>query len=468
MAEPGMWLTAAEQADAVRSGRVEARELVARSLAAIERTNPELNAFVAVCAERALREAEAIAARDARLLCGVPIAVKDLFAATEGIPTTNGSNACTGIAPDHDSTHIRRLRDAGAVVVGKTNTPELGLRPVTENHRYGATRNPWDASLSPGGSSGGSAAAVAAGIVALADGSDLGGSLRIPASCCGVVALKPSVGRVPSGPDTADLTAGVMSYGVLTRTVADTALALDAMAGPETGARRLAHPAPPSFAEAARREPGRLRVRVALDAPLGIPVDPEPSRAAERVAVALSDAGHLVAEGKPDWDHEDFAPSWSTFTTATMQHLVRSLVRSGNADPDGFEPATKAWLVETPPVSAADYLDAAEALWAYARRLVTGWRDDEVLVTPTLTRLPASLGTFAEAGVSDDGVRFSALVRIWNVTGQPAISLPLHETREGVPVGVQIVGPPGRDDLVLSVGTWLEGQLGRHPSAAAG
>src|SRR5213078_1441262 len=166
---------------------------------------------------------------------GVPVACKDLLGATEGLPTTHGSAAFGDWKADHDAGHVRRLRDAGAIVVGKTNTPELGLRPVTENERFGPTRNPWRTTLSAGGSSGGSAAAVAAGMVGLADGSDLGGSIRIPASCCGVIGLKPSRGRVSIGPDLGDLAGGIPIDGPLARTTLDAAIALDAMAGYEPG-----------------------------------------------------------------------------------------------------------------------------------------------------------------------------------------------------------------------------------------
>src|SRR3954451_5375092 len=231
---------ATEQAALVRSGELSARELVEESLRAIQRTNGVINAFVHVAPEHALPAAARIRAGAPRPLCGVPIGIKDFLSATVGMPTTEGSAAFGDWVADHDSAHVRRLREAGAIVVGKTNTPELGLRPVTENARYGATRNPWDPDLSPGGSSGGSAAAVASGMVALADGSDLGGSIRIPASCCGLVGLKPSLGRVSIAPDLGDVAAGMPADCVLSRTVMDTAVALDAIAGYEPGDRHRA------------------------------------------------------------------------------------------------------------------------------------------------------------------------------------------------------------------------------------
>ncbi len=458
-------MSAVEQAAAVRDGELSARELVVASLAAIERLNPELNAFVALCAERALAEADAVGPGDPRPLAGVPVGLKDLLSATEGLPTTEGSHAFGDWVARHDSAHVRRLRAAGAIVIGKTNTPELGLRPTTENARFGPTRNPWRTDLSSGGSSGGSAAAVASGMVALADGSDLGGSIRIPASCCGLVGLKPSAGRVSIGPDLGDVGAGLACDGVLTRTVLDTAVALDAIAGYEPGERRYPGSPQQTFSAACRNDPGRVSVRLALTAPLGIPVDDEPRAAATRAAAALDALGHDVMEATPSWDDETFPVSWATFSTGTMQHLVRVLERLHGQplDPEGLEPATRAWLVESARVPLIDYLEAGERLWELSRRLLADW-GDTVLVTPTLTRLPAPVGGIrAEAGVTDDAVRFSALVRLWNVTGQPAVSIPLHETSDGVPVGVQLVGPPGRDDLVLALAAQLEGSVGWRP-----
>jgi amidase len=461
--------SAAEQAALVRAGDVSARELVQASLDAIELIDPEVNAFAAVCGERALAEADAVAPGDPRPFCGVPIGIKDLLSATAGLPTTHGTHALGDWIAGHDSAHVRRLREAGAIIVGKTNTPELGTRPVTESARFGPTRNPWRPSLSPGGSSGGSAAAVASGMVALADGSDLGGSIRIPAACCGVVGLKPSRGRVSIGPDYGDVAAGAAVDGPIARTVLDAAIALDAIAGYEPGDHHWLPDPPRPFADAALSAPGRTPIRLALDAPAGVPVDAEPQVAARRAAALLSELGHDVDEVTPDWDDEAFPAAWATFATATVQHLVCVLERlHGRAvDPERLEPATRQWVIDRPPVDAIEYLEAHERLRALSRRVLVGWPRGGVLVTPTLTRLPQPIGAHAEAGVTDDAVRFSALVRIWNVTGQPAISVPLHETSDGIPVGVQLVGPPGRDDLVIGLAAQLEAAAGRRPTGIA-
>jgi len=452
-------MSAIEQARLVRAGAVSARELVEASIRAIALRNDVVNAFVLLCEERALAEADQIHPGDPRPLCGVPVGIKDLLSATEGLATTEGSFAVPDWVADHDSAHVRRLRSAGAIIVGKTNTPELGLRPVTENARFGATRNPWDLELSAGGSSGGSAAAVAAGMVSLADGSDLGGSIRIPASCCGLVGLKPSMGRVSIGPDYGDVASGMPVDGVLTRTVMDTAVALDVISGYEPGDRHYAPAPPASFAEAARSIPQVTRVRVCLTAPLGVAVDDEPAAAALDAAQALRSLGHDVVEGTPEWDDESFASAWSTYMTATGQHLIRVIERLHGQpiDPARLEPANRAWLAAAAPVSVIDYLEAAEQLWAYARRILRDWHPNEVLLTPTLTRLPAAVGGIkSQAGVTDDATRFSVLVRVWNVTGQPAINRPSTHTATGTPVGVQLVAAHGREDLLLALAGQLE------------
>jgi amidase len=460
--------SASEQAALVRAGDVRARELVEAALGAIERLNPSLNAFVTVCGERALAEADSVGAGDPRSLCGVPVGIKDLLSATEGIATTEGSLGFPDWVPAHDSAHVRRLRQAGAIVVGKTNTPELGLRPVTENRRFGATRNPWNTQLSAGGSSGGSASAVASGMVALADGSDLGGSIRIPASCCGLVGLKPSLGRVSMAPDYGDVAAGMPADCVLTRTVMDTAVALDAIAGYEPGDRHRAWTPQQSFAELATADPGQLRVQVCVSAPHGIPVDPEPTAAARAAGELLASLGHDVEEVELGWEDGTFPSAWGTFMAGTGQHLIRIVERlhGGRVDPGQLEPATRAWLVDSPPVPLLDYLEAGEQLFQFSRQVTDQWPDNVVLVTPTLTRLPAPVGGIrSAAGVTDDASRFSAFVRIWNVTGQPAISLPLARTDDGLPVGVQLVAAPDRDDVLISLAAQLEAAT-RWPTLA--
>jgi amidase len=458
---------ASRQAALVRAGELSARELVEASLATIERLEPAVNAFARICPARALKEADKVRPGDERPLCGVPLAVKDLLGATAGVATSHGSAAFGDWVADHDTAHVRRLREAGAIVVGKTNTPELGLRPVTESARFGVTRNPWNLELAAGGSSGGSAAAVAAGMVGLAEGSDLGGSIRIPAACCGVIGFKPSRGRVSIGPDFGDVAGGTAIDGPIARTTLDIALALDAMAGYEPGDHHWLGPNG-SFVDATTRPPARTTILFTLGAPLGVPVDDEPRAAAEHAAGQLAELGHDVREQTPDWDDDSFPGAWSTFSTGALQHVVRVLERlSGRpVEPDLLEPATRAWLVDDPPVTLLDYLEAREQLVAFARRILRSWPADAVLLTPTLTRLPGLVEALpSRAGVTDDALCFSALVRLWNVTGQPAVTLPLHQTGDGIPVGVQLVAPPGREELLLALAAQLEATSGWTPQA---
>ena len=350
-------LSAVEQAALVRSGEVSARELVEASLARDRAPQPELNAFVARLRRAGAGARQtAFAPGDPRPLCGVPVGIKDLLSATEGLPTTQGSRAFGDWVADHDSAHVRRLREAGAIVVGKTNTPELGLRPVTENARFGATRNPWDPELSAGGSSGGSAAAVASGMVALADGSDLGGSIRIPASCCGVVGLKPGIGRVSIGPDFGDIGGGHAAWTAsLTRTVLDSAVALDAIAGYEPGDRHGAPAAPLSFADAAGSTAGTARRAPRADALRSACPSTRSRGRGRSVRPSRSPSSATTcARSRPPGTTRRSRRSWATFTTGAVQHLMRVVERlHGQAGRSrALEPATRAWLIDAPAVSA--------------------------------------------------------------------------------------------------------------------
>jgi amidase len=425
-------------ADLIRSGQATAVELVEGSLRAIEARNGEIGAFVALCGERALEEARRIRPGDPRPLAGVPFGVKDLFAATEGLPTTHGSSAFGDWIADADAPHVARLRAAGAILVGKTNTCELGLRPVTEPQRYGPARNPRHPELMAGGSSGGSAAAVAGELVPFCDGSDAGGSIRIPAACCGVVGMRPSRGLVPNSPELDAIALSFVStFGPIARTVRDVALVLDVMAG-------TSH-------HAALVPPGRIPVRVTFDAPLGLPVDEEPRAGVLRAARALEALGHELIEATPAWDDDGFPRAWMIAGGAGFRELVPLLERLHGQpmDPDALEPDTRAMLVDAPAIPDAVYSEALEHLRAFGGRLATDWPSHGVTITPTLTRLPAPV----QAGY-DDAVRFSACLRVFSIGGQPAITIPAGDT-----VGVQIIGAPGRDDLVLAVAAQLEEAL---------
>ena len=459
-----MFRSALEQARLVREGEVTARELVEASLAAIEDLDAELNAFVHLTADRALAAADAIEPGDPRPFAGVPIAIKDLVALTAGVPTSFGMRASRDFRPGEDSHTYRRLRESGAIMVGKTSTPELGILPVTEPERFGPTRNPWDTSRTAGGSSGGSAAAVAAGMTAIGYGNDGGGSIRIPASCCGLVGLKPSRGRISVGPRWAEIVAGFAIEGVLTHTVADTAAALDVMSGPEPGDPYWAPPPSASFADAVGRDPGRLRVAYLLEAPNGVPVHPHCVDAARQAIEQLESLGHQVEEASFEWDGdayvENFVKVWMAVTGEEIRDYEKLFGRS--IDPGELEPLTREMREIADQVTATDYLESLSWLRGMTREIVAVWQDIDLLVTPTLAKPPLEIGELAP-GPGEPALQmlmnsagWVPFTPAWNVTGQPAVSVPLAQSPDGLPIGVQLVGPPAGEELLLSVAAQLE------------
>jgi amidase len=469
--------SARDQAALVRAGEVSSRELVEASLAAIERLDGEINAFVTLVPERALAEADAIAAGDPRPLAGVPVAIKDILALTEGIRTTFGMRAVGDWIPPVDSSVVRRLRGAGAIVVGKTNTPELGILPVTEPQRFGPTRNPWDTGRTAGGSSGGSAAAVAAGMVALAHGNDGGGSIRIPASCCGLVGLKPSRGTVSVAPAPND-TLGLVSDGVLSHTVADTALALDLLAGYELGDPFPAPLPAEGFAAAAEREPGRLRIGYSAESPTDAGVHPDCTAAVDEAARLLESLGHEVEPVSLAFDAATFTEHFSRVWISDIGGSVKTIgsVAGGEIDRAELEPLTRQMAEIAEGITAAEFVASVSYLRMAARALLAPWADHDVLVTPTLAQPPLEHGALDpdEGAEPIDMLRkageFVPFTPPTNVTGQPAISLPLHHSDAGLPIGVQLIGPHGGEELLLSLSAQLEAAApwsGRHPPVAA-
>jgi amidase len=458
-----MCMSASDQAAAVRSGDVSATELVEESLAQIERRNGELNAVITLVAERARLEAEQVRPGDDRPLAGVPMVVKDLTQLTEGVRTAFGTAASGDFVPKFDTSLVRKLRAAGAILVGKTNTPEFGILPTTEPHRFGATRNPWDTSRTSGGSSGGSAAAVASGMVAFAHGNDGGGSIRIPASCCGLVGLKPSRGRISFAP-LVPQPAMLSSDGFLTWTVADTALGLDLGAGYELG--DVAWPPPPTapFVDAVSREPGRLRIGFTTVAPNGADVHPECVAATEQAARLLESLGHDVAEGAPDWNAETFIETFIALWIAEHGSGVEGLgaLLGHPLDPELLEPLSREMYESARGMSAIDAFRTLIAIRAYSRRMVGWWADHDVLLTPTLAQPPMPLG-WLEPDPGEPALQmlhkaagFVPFTPPVNATGQPAVSLPLHQSADGLPIGVQLVGPPAGEELLLSLAGQLE------------
>jgi amidase len=448
-----------ELAALVRSGEITARELVEASLERIEALDPTLNAFVLVDGERALDAAGAVDAGDERPFAGVPIALKD-ETPSEGLRLTFGSELFGDFTPAHDSHLVRRLKAAGFIVVGRTNMPELGIMPATEPRRYGPTRNPWDTDRTPGGSSGGAGAAVAAGMVPLAHGADGGGSLRIPAACCGLVGLKPARGRVSLGPELGDhwLTA----HGVLTRTVAETGRLLDVLAGYELGDATWAPPPAEPFASAAAREPGRLRIGLSLRPPVDVPLDPLCERAAREAAELLGELGHEVEELTPPVVPE-LAPLFLGAFGVSIALVARfgGLVSGREVTPELLEPVSWAIWEMAGAMSSHEYLATVTNLQAFSRALIAGMAAYDAVLTPTLAKRPVPIGeydTSSPEGIAEWGrtAEFTPYAALANMTGLPAISLPLVHGEDGLPAGIQLLGRPADEATLLSLSAQLE------------
>ena len=453
-------LTALEQAAAVRRREVSASELVEHYL----RRADTLGAFVTVTAERALtvaRAADLLVSRTlepAELppLLGVPTAIKDLTA-TAGVRTTFGSAVYARYVPSLDDDVVRLLADAGTISLGKTSTPEFGLPCYTEPAGLPPAVTPWDTSLLAGGSSGGAAAAVAGGLVPFAQGSDGGGSIRGPAAACGVVGLKPSRGRVSRGPAAGDVTL-LSVIGPLARTVDDAAALLDAMAVVCPAEPVFAPPLPPgqNFLHHARRGPGRLRIgRYADSSLLGVELAAECRQAWEDTSTLLDGLGHDVVDTTSPFDPEVLLPAFEVLW-AVSAHSVP--VPQG--EQDALLPLTR-WLRERgAAVSGPEFLQAIARVQHVGRAVVAAHADFDAVLTPTLAQLPRPVGWFSSAPTPAEDFerqkRYVPYNALYNVTGQPAISLPLHWTDDGLPVGVQLVGRPAGEGSLLALAGQLE------------
>jgi amidase len=456
-----LFRSAAELASLVRDGEVTATELVDASLERIEVVDREVNAFTRVYADEARALAGQVGPGDTRPFAGVPIALKDI-AASKGMRLTAGSDLFGEFTPDYDAHVIRRLKEAGFVPVGTASTPEMGILPVTEPRRFGPTRNPWDLARTPGGSSGGSAAAVAAGMVPLAHGSDGGGSIRIPAACCGLVGLKPSRGRISRGPESGDDM--LVQDAVLTRTVAETAELLDLLHGYEPGDATWAPPPSEPYARAAARDPERLRIGMTMATAVETEVHPESQRAAREAAELLSELGHEVTEiESPPWAEGDLLP---VFMTVFGSHISTAVVLGGvvtGREPteELVEPLTWQIFDRARSMGGMDYLLARLQLQALSRQIIALWSGFDVMLTPALAERPVPIGEIDPCGdepweaIRRAG-RFTPYTAIFNVTGTPGISVPLLQGDDGMPLAVQLVGPPAREDLLISLAGQLE------------
>lgn len=461
IADETIFLDATSQAELVRKGELTPIELVDAAIERIERLNPKLNAVVTPLFDQARDLAKGSLPQGP--FTGVPFLLKDLLAALAGVRLTMGSRLMMNFSPPEDSELVRRLKAAGLIILGKTNTPEFGILPTTEPKLFGPSRNPWDLGRTPGGSSGGSAAAVAARMVPMAHGNDGGGSIRIPASCCGLFGLKPTRARNPLGPNFGDLMSGLVVEHCLTVSVRDSAALLDATCGPDTGDPYWAPPPKGPFLEEVGKPLGQLRVAFATKAPGGFQVHPDCVKAVEEAAALCEDLGHVLEEASPPLEHEvmngAFMVIWSSGCASTLEGISR--LTGIKISPEHVEPTTWALYEIGRTQSAANYLLAVNTLQQISRKVARFFQDFDLWLTPTLAEPPLPLGSFEPTGQDPlQGLRraahFVPFTPICNMTGQPAMSVPLFWNNEGVPIGVHFAARFGEEATLFRLAAQLE------------
>lgn len=447
-------------AELVRAGEVTPGELVQEAISRTEAINPTINAVVTELYDEALDAASRSVPQG--LLAGVPFLIKDL-AYVKGARCSFGSRLFGDFVPDHDAELVRRYRDAGLLIFGKTNTPEVGLAATTEGVFLGTCRNPWNTEFTPGGSSGGAGAAVAAGILPAAHATDGGGSIRIPASCCGLVGLKPTRARNPLGPDIAEGWGSMSTAHVVTRSVRDSAAFLDIAQGAALGDPYCAPPAEGSYLEAHRAEPQRLRIAMDLNAVTGAKVDAACVEAVERAAKLCEDLGHTVEEASPDYDRPTFSQATGTIVAANVAHTIYSRAQALGKEPtlDEVERLTLRTAEGGRAIPAHVYVRAMGAIHQTGRILAAFCEHYDVMLTPTLVSPPVPIG-WLNPNMEDLDTYSERFGKFWgftnlhNATGQPAISLPLHWTEDGLPVGVQFAAAFGNELMLLRLARQLE------------
>jgi amidase/6-aminohexanoate-cyclic-dimer hydrolase len=468
-------------AELIARGEVSAADVLEAAIERIEALNPAVNAVVYRMDEEARRRLEAAPA--ATPLRGVPFLLKDLGVFYEGFPVSNACRLYDGFVAEHDSTIVERLRRAGVVIVGKTNTSELALDVVTEPVMFGPTRNPWNLNHGAGGSSGGSAAAVACRMVAAAHGSDNGGSLRSPASSCGVFGLKPSRGRVPNGPsapggqDTGEGWSSTNVNHALTRSVRDSAALLDATAGPVPGDQVSAPPPRRPYLLEVGADPGRLRIGLNTTSPFGADVHPECLAAVHRVAESCTDLGHHVEEAVPEINGEHMAWALTVTVGAALHNVISDRLETLGRQPrEGeIERISGLWAEAGTRNSAADFARGAAILGGIGSSIAAFFETYDLMLSPTLIEPPLPIGALSQMG--DDLERYIAdvyenvsFLPPFNLAGHPAASLPLHWTPDGLPIGVQLGARYGAEDVLVRVCSQLEQALpwaDKRPSLSA-
>ena len=455
-------LDATAQAALVASGDVTAAELVECAIERIEALNPRINAVVTPTFERAV---DAVAAGLPNgPFAGVPYLLKDLATEMEGVRFTEGSRFLAGNVSSFDQELVIRLRAAGLVIMGKTNTPEFGMAPACEPLLFGPTRNPWNLERSTSGSSGGAAAAVASGMVPFAHGNDLGGSLRYPASACGLFALKPTRARNPLGPEYGDVAGGGAVEHAVTRSVRDSAALLDATSGPALGDPYWAPPPARPFLQEVGADPGRLRIAFTARTPEGDLGHPDCIAAVKHAARLCEALGHHVVEAEwPGFTPELGQAIGTGFGAATAWILAYWIRRVGREpDVDEIEPLTRAMWDAGRQITAADWLQAVEETQRFSRRVAAFFRDVDLFLTPTMSSPPLPIGTMVSTEddpwhamhVSAPSVRYAGVAA--NLTGNPAMSVPLYWNDEGLPIGVHFLAPFGDEATLFRLAFQLE------------
>jgi amidase len=465
-------LDATAQAELVRSKECSPRELLDATIDAIERVNPSLNAVVIPLFDEARAQLERGEFGDGPFR-GVPLLLKDLGAALAGTPQYGGTKVLRDrkyISPS-DSELTARFRRAGFVFVGKTNTPEFGLSPTTEPDTFGATRNPWNTDRIVGGSSGGSASAVASRMIAIAHAGDGGGSIRNPAGACGVAGLKPSRGRITLGPDTGQSWSDCVTEFVIARTIRDLAHTLDCVHGYFPGDPSPA-PAPARpYGEELGREPGRLRVGMFVGN-AATPGSPDARAAVEGCARLLAGLGHDVHDGyPPELDRNEIGNLLGISVAASVAHELDIIEQHTGAPvpQDGVEAATWLFAERGRSLSATQYLANLDDMHRYARRICQWWDDNDILITPTMSEAAPPIGELKGVDV-ERIVRLVPYTAPYNITGQPGLALPLHWTSDGLPLGIQLIARYGAEDLLLRLGSQIEAAapwIGRRPAVCA-
>ncbi|GJL80403.1 MAG: 6-aminohexanoate-cyclic-dimer hydrolase [marine bacterium B5-7] len=449
----------------VANGEVSADELLDHAHARVDEVNPSLNAVVNLQPEVARRMI-----RDGLPegpFTGVPFLLKDLGAEAIEFPSHNGSRLLANTRYSQNSTLFDRLQKSGLVIFGRTTAPEGGVGPVTEAAIYdGPTRNPWDLERTPGGSSGGAGAAVAGGIVPAAHGSDGGGSVRIPASNCGLFGMKPTRARLPDGPFAGEGWAGMAIDGFLTRSVRDTAALLDAVQGPDLGAPYRAPPLVASFMEALGSTPVGLRVAIMDGSPTGEKIHPDCHRAVIEAAHLLAELGHHVEEAAPQADYSGMMRAWTVIVACGTALWVRSRVASRKrplAEGD-IEPVAMAACEYAKRLDGADYLQAVEKIHSFGRELAAFFVNHDALLSATMAEPPAKIGRFKHDRTDFEAYRlgpdgvfpYSPFTAAFNASGQPAASLPLFFSDKGLPIGVHLAMDSGQDETLISLSAQLE------------